>query len=204
MRTVSRLAVVDEQKCTGCAVCVKICPVEAIRLGKQGKKPRAVIDEQGCLDCKLCFSRCPEHAVTMVGRETPLTVGTDMAGVSEEAVARICEAAHMYPDQVICYCVRVQAREIAAAILQGAKTPEDISRTAGARSGCGTLCISGIIRLLRAAGIELTKAPGYQWYGIKASIWEISPELQQKYAQYYLADDLRAVNEVFPAGRNNR
>ena len=199
MRTVSKLAVVDEQKCTGCAVCVNICPVEAIWLEKQGKKQRAVIDEQGCLDCKLCFNRCPEYAVTMVERDTPLTVGVDMAGVSEEAVAKICEAAHTYPDQVICYCLRVQAKEIAAAILRGAKTPEDISRASGARTGCATLCITGMIRLLRAAGIELTKAPGYQWYGIEASIWEISPELQQKYAQYYLADDLRAVNEVFPA-----
>ena len=204
MRTVSNLAVVDAKKCTACSICVKICPVEAIRLQKHGRKYQAVVDEKGCLDCKLCFVRCPEHAVTMVKREAPLTVGANLADVSEAAVARICESAHMYPDQVICYCLRVQAREIAAAILQGAKTPEDVSRVSGARTGCGTLCITGVIRLLRAAGIELSKAPGYQWYGIKASIWEIPPKLQQKYAQYYLADDLQAVNEVFPGGKNNR
>ena len=58
--------------------------------------------------------------------------------------------AHMYPDQVICYCHRVQAKEIAAAILQGARTPEDISRLTGARTGCGTLCITGMIRLLKS------------------------------------------------------
>ncbi|HUV75401.1 MAG TPA: (2Fe-2S)-binding protein, partial [Dehalococcoidales bacterium] len=179
----SRKSAINEaQRCFSCGWCL------------------AVIDEQSCLDCKLCFTRCPEHAVTMVERDTPLKVGTAMAGVSEEAVARICEAAHMYPDQVICYCHRVQAREIAAAILQGANTPEDISRATGARTGCGSLCITGIIRLLRAAGIKLTKAPGYQWYGITASIWDISPKLQQKYPEYYLAEDLQAINTVFPGG----
>lgn len=199
MRTANRLAVVDKQKCTGCGICVNICPVEAICLEKQGKKRHAVIDEQGCLDCTLCFTRCPEYAISMVKRDAPLTVGVDMASVSEEAVTRICETAHMYPDQVICYCLRVQAKEIAAAILQGAKTPEDVARASGARTGCATLCIGGVIRLLRAAGVKLIKAPGYQWYGVEASIWKITPELLQKYPQYYVADDLRAVNEVFPA-----
>lgn len=160
----------------------------------------ALIDEQGCLDCKLCFIRCPKYAITMAERDIPMQIGTTMAGVSEEAVARICEAAHMYPDQIICFCHRVQAKEIAAAILQGAKTPEDISRATGARTGCGVLCITGILRLLKAAGVKLTKAPGYQWYDIKVSIWEIPAELQQKYPEYYLAEDLRAINSVFPGG----
>jgi len=203
LRTVNKFAVVDEQKCNACTICVKLCPVEAIRMEKRGDKRLAVIDERGCLDCKLCFTRCPEYAIAMVERDTPLEVGVTTAGVSEEDIARICEAAHMYPDQVICYCLRVQAKEIAAAILKGARTPEDISRATGARTGCGTLCITGIIRLLRAAGIELTKAPGYQWYGLKVSIWEMSPEIQQKYPQYYVADDLRAVSEVFPGGRKS-
>lgn len=199
MRTANRLAVVDEQKCSGCGICVKICPVEAICLEKKGNKHLAVIDEQGCLDCTLCFTRCPEYAISMVARDTPLTVSVDMADVSEEAVTRICKTAHMYPDQVICYCHRVQAKEVAAAILRGAKTPEDVARASGARTGCATLCIGSVIRLLRAIGIKLIKAPGYQWYGVEASIWNITPELLQKYPQYYLTDDLDAVNAVFPA-----
>jgi ferredoxin len=194
---------VDEQKCNGCGICVKICPVEAIRLEKRGRKRRAVIDENACLDCKLCFTRCPEYAVGMVARDTPLQVGVDMAGISEEEITKICETAHMYPDQVICYCHRVLAREIAAAILKGAKTPEDLSRATGARTGCATLCITGMIRLLRAAGVELTGAPGDQWYGLKFSIWEIPPEVRRKYPQYFLSDDLRAIEELFPKEKKN-
>ena len=168
---------------------------------KQGKKHRAVIDEQGCLDCTLCFTRCPEYAITMVERDTPLTVGVDMTGVSEDAVSRICEAAHMYPDQVICYCHRVQAKEVAAAILLGAKTPEAISRATGARTGCAVLCITSMIRLLHAAGVEITEAPGYQWYASDISIWNIPRALREKYPLYYLDEDLKSMNNLFPEGK---
>ena len=201
MRTVNHTAVVDGQKCSACSFCVRICPVAAIKLEKRGEKHLAVIGENECLDCKLCFTGCPEYAITMVERPAPMRVGTDMAGISEAAVAKICETAHMYPDQVICCCHRVQAKEIAAAILLGAKTPEDISRQTGARTGCGVLCITGIIRLLKAAGIELAEASGYQWYNIEMSLWDIPPEVQQKYSQYYVTEDLRDVNHVFPGGR---
>ncbi|MEW6671681.1 MAG: 4Fe-4S dicluster domain-containing protein [Thermodesulfobacteriota bacterium] len=201
MRIVNELAVVDERKCSGCGICVRICPVEAIRLKKYGKKRLAVIDASACLDCKLCLTRCPEYAIGMTGRDTPLQVGVDMTGISEVEVAEICESAHMYPNQVVCYCHRVLAGELAAAIIRGARTPEDLSRATGARTGCGTLCITGMIRLLKAAGIELADAPGDQWYGLKLSIWDIPPEVRRKYPQYFVDEDLKAVEAVFPKGK---
>jgi len=200
MRIVNQVAVIDEEKCTGCGTCVKLCPVEAISLEKKAGKRLAFVDNEICLACTICFSRCPEHAVKMVKRESPLRVGVDIEAVSEKEIAEICQAAHMLPEQIVCYCHRVTAREIAAAIIQGAKTPEDISRATAARTGCGVLCISGVIRLLRAAGIELNKAPGYQWYGAKVAIWDIPLELQKKYPEYYLAEDLRDMDNLFSGG----
>ena len=200
MRTVNKVAVVDGEKCTACGTCVGLCPVEAIVLAKQAKKRSAAVDETMCLACTICMTRCPEHAISMAKRESPLQVGVDMSGVSKKEIARICQNAHMLPEQIICYCHRVQAQEVAAAILQGAQTPEDIARATAARTGCGVLCITGIIRLLRAAGVDLTEAPGWQWYGLELSVWEVSPEIIQKYSQYYLAEDLRDVNRVFPGG----
>ena len=195
---------VDRQKCTGCATCMRICPVEAINLEEGNSKKTALIDAQRCLDCTICMLRCPEDAVRMVKRKTPMRVGVDITAVSQDEIARICHAAHMYPDQVICYCHRVQAKEVAAAILLGAKTPEDIARTTGARTGCGVLCITTVIRLLKAAGIELTKAPGYQWYSTDISIWNLPKTLQEKYKQYYIAEDLRSINALFPGGESDR
>ncbi len=199
MRTVRNLAVVDAERCNACALCVRICPTQAISLERLGQRRwLAVVDQQKCLDCTLCATRCPTYAVAMVAREVPIEVGATVMAVSKEAIASVCRSAHMYPDQVICYCHRVRAGEIAAAILQGAETPEEVALATGARTGCGTLCITGVVRLLRAAGIALGKAPGYQWYGIKTSIWEAPLELQAKYPQYRLVEDLQAMDGVFP------
>ena len=200
MRLVNQLAFIDEEKCTGCGTCAKLCPVEAISLEERAGKRVAFVDNEMCFDCTICFSRCPEHAVKMVKRRSPIRVGVDMDGVSEKKIAEICHGAHMLPEQIICYCHRVTAKEIAAAIIQGAKTPEDISRATAVRTGCGVLCITGVIRLLRAAGIELDKAAGYQWYGAKVAIWDIPKKLQGKYPEYYITDDLRDMDKLFSGG----
>ena len=107
----------------------------------------------------------------------------------------------MYPDQVVCFCHRVQAKEVVAAILKGAETPEEISRATGVRTGCGVLCITGIIRLLKAAGIRLEKAPGYQWYGTEVSIWTIPEEVRRNIRCFTLKEDLQAINDLFPGGK---
>jgi len=51
---------IQEDICTGCGACAKICPVEAISGEK--KKPHS-IDADVCIRCKLCLSRCPEEAI---------------------------------------------------------------------------------------------------------------------------------------------
>jgi len=201
LRVVDQWAKVDEEKCNACSVCVKVCPVEAIRLVKKGGRTLASVDDQRCLGCTICISRCPQQAIVREPREAPLQVGIDTRDVPEESVKKICEAAHMYPDQVICFCHRVQAKEVAAAILKGAQTPEEISRATGVRTGCGVLCASGIIRLLRAGGIRLNKAPGYQWCGAEVSIWAIPDEVRRKYPGYYVEEDLQAINNLFPGGK---
>jgi ferredoxin len=54
-------AVVDEQKCTGCEICVEECPAEAISMigGK------AFVDPDECVDCAACVDACPAEAITM-------------------------------------------------------------------------------------------------------------------------------------------
>ena len=56
MRTVTKMAVVDERKCNACCFCINICPVVAIHLEKRAGRSLAVVDETDCLDCKLCFT----------------------------------------------------------------------------------------------------------------------------------------------------
>lgn len=51
---------VDNGKCTGCAACVDVCPVNAIKI-ENGK---AVVGEE-CVDCGTCISQCPVEAITL-------------------------------------------------------------------------------------------------------------------------------------------
>ena len=52
-------AKIDSQKCTGCGICVDVCPLEAISLNDG----IAVIDEDTCTKCGLCVNECPTNAI---------------------------------------------------------------------------------------------------------------------------------------------
>jgi NADH:ubiquinone oxidoreductase subunit F (NADH-binding) len=51
---------IDEEKCTGCRRCAKVCPEEAIT-GE--KKELHVIDQGKCIQCGSCFDSCKFEAV---------------------------------------------------------------------------------------------------------------------------------------------
>ena len=52
---------VDEKICNGCVLCMKACPVKAIRVLK-GRVAR--IDDAKCIDCGECMRVCPRSAIS--------------------------------------------------------------------------------------------------------------------------------------------
>jgi len=55
-------AQVDTDKCTGCGLCVEICPVEAIKISGGV----AEVDEDICIGCRACEDECPNDAITVM------------------------------------------------------------------------------------------------------------------------------------------
>ncbi|HED18488.1 MAG TPA: electron transport complex subunit RsxB [Gammaproteobacteria bacterium] len=61
--TEKQVAVIDEQVCIGCTLCIQACPVDAI-LGA-AKQMHTVIESE-CTGCDLCLPPCPVDCIEMV------------------------------------------------------------------------------------------------------------------------------------------
>ncbi len=66
------VAEVDPEKCNGCELCVKECPIEgALRMEEieiNGKKEkRAHVNPALCTGCGICVGVCPENAIDIAG-----------------------------------------------------------------------------------------------------------------------------------------
>jgi Na+-translocating ferredoxin:NAD+ oxidoreductase RNF subunit RnfB len=70
--TSSFIARVNETECTGCAKCLKTCPVNAITLLKSDfgadEESTAVVKEDLCLGCGVCTMTCTKKAIKMEKR----------------------------------------------------------------------------------------------------------------------------------------
>lgn len=72
------VAEIDEDKCTGCATCVAVCPKNSIAIipkkqevyvrchAPEKGKAITVACKAGCIACGICAKKCPQGAITMV------------------------------------------------------------------------------------------------------------------------------------------
>ena len=57
-----QVAIIDEQTCIGCTLCIQACPVDAI-VG--AAKQMHTIVESLCTGCELCIKPCPVECIRM-------------------------------------------------------------------------------------------------------------------------------------------
>jgi ferredoxin len=185
MKLVKFVSRVDPSRCTGDKLCERVCPTGAIRVTDK----EARVEMERCVACSKCYDRCPSDAITVVSRPEPVVLRTDPANVDPGKILELCLRAKMLPGQLVCMCTGTLAKEIAAAILQGAKSFPELSLKTGARSGCGIYCIGSIQRLFEAAGLKVTSPGDHRMYDMTLSMFDVPAELQEKYPAYYLRED---------------
>ena len=59
---IRQIAIINEDECIGCTLCIKVCPVDAI-LGSN-KMMHTIIAAE-CTGCDLCVPVCPVDCITM-------------------------------------------------------------------------------------------------------------------------------------------
>ena len=56
---------VDTEKCTGCGLCVSVCPAQAISIIQN----KAFIDQNKCAECLRCMDECPTNAIHQIAEK---------------------------------------------------------------------------------------------------------------------------------------
>jgi NAD-dependent dihydropyrimidine dehydrogenase PreA subunit len=68
---------INNELCTGCAICMQNCPAEAIAMDSQ----TAAIDDATCIRCGICHEVCPANAVRHDKERTPQDVQANLQWV---------------------------------------------------------------------------------------------------------------------------
>lgn len=217
-KQVRMVAEIITEKCTGCRLCEQVCPTVAIgmrprRPDEAGKSRNvAELDVAACYNAQGCVELCADDAIEMVELEEPFDVGFGIQDkVDAEAVKALCRKSGYSTTMQICVCTDTCAGDIAAAVIDGADSPEAISLATGARTGCQELCLQPILRILAKAGHgENPRNPknGFQWYGESAVLWDhlnadgaIPDEIQNAYPTYPLETEFSDIGKLSKRNR---
>jgi Fe-S-cluster-containing hydrogenase component 2 len=190
------IEVIDEN-CTGCYLCERICPTGAIVMVGPKSAALAVVDNDKCIACFRCVDICADDALLSPERETPLTFGTDPQSVDQTVLADLLRRATLYPDDFSCVCSSTTNREIGAAVINGAKTLEEVALKTGAQSGCLMYCFGPIHRLITTYWGEMPESTTKnKWYGISHTLSDVPADVAERHADFRIAAEQQNFYEL--------
>jgi 2-oxoglutarate ferredoxin oxidoreductase subunit delta len=61
---------VDTERCKGCGLCIKACPLKLLELdksvlNKKGYQPMRIHTPEKCIGCTFCALMCPDVCITV-------------------------------------------------------------------------------------------------------------------------------------------
>jgi bacterioferritin-associated ferredoxin/ferredoxin len=158
----------------------------------------AVVDNSKCVACFRCVDICNDDALLAPRREESIEFGTDPESVDQRALEALCTKAHMDPEAVACICSSTTVKEIAAAILNGAKSLEETALATGAQSGCLMYCFAPIHRLLvEHLGPDLKPTIKNKWYPTSQNLFDVPEEVAARYPLFAIREEQQALTAIF-------
>ena len=81
--------IIDKDVCTGCGICINICPYKAIELADN----KAEFQLEECFSCGHCQAACPVDAVVVSGLASKITFSTfnELEGVVQPGTGDVAE-----------------------------------------------------------------------------------------------------------------
>ncbi len=69
-KTPPKLAVINQNGCTGCEICIVFCPADCIEIVPGPEQPQmqqvVEVDLDRCIGCSLCAKHCPWDTIDMI------------------------------------------------------------------------------------------------------------------------------------------
>lgn len=219
-KRVTMVAEIIGDKCTGCRLCEQVCATVAITMRPRADdeigpgKNIAVMHDEHCYNIQSCLEICPDDAIIMRELEEPFEVQVDTESVDQDKMKEMCRQAKFGVGTVICPCTGTTAGELAAAVLHGASTPDELSRMTGVRTGCSELCLQPMFDILAAGGhTDMQRNPktGFQWYGRAGDLYDqvqpdgsFSSEIEDMFSIYKPKRELTELVEAIRARRTKK
>lgn len=90
-------AVIKEQACIGCGICLDACPFDAI-IGAKGQTHTVLTNE--CIGCKLCVNPCPVDCIDIIPVEHPMDPKQMVANAKHRRAAKLQRIASISAPQL--------------------------------------------------------------------------------------------------------